>query len=258
MPIGFIGHGAPTNGLRQDGAPAAWRAWGEALPKPRAILVISAHWLHQPPVVGAGETLPLIYDFYGFPEPLYQLRYPAPGAPELADEAMGLLQSAGLSPQRDAARGLDHGAWVPLLHQFPAADIPVVQVTAAFHNPAANLALGRALAPLSRQGVFILGSGNIVHNLRLANLAAPDAPVDGWAKEFDDWCAAALERSDLDALADYRNLAPAARLAVPTDDHFAPLLAVAAAALESGAASLRYPHTGFEHQNLSMRCVEFA
>src|SRR6185369_10458775 len=166
-----------------------------------------AHWLHRPPRVGATTTLPLIYDFGGFPEPLYRLRYPSPGAPELAGEAFALMQRAGLAPQRDDGRGLDHGAWVPLLHQFPEADIPVLQVTAAFRDPAANLALGRALAPLNREGVFILGSGNIVHNLRAADLGDRDGAVDGWAVEFDDWCARTLASGDLDALADYADRA---------------------------------------------------
>ncbi len=257
MPIGFIGHGAPTNAIQNDGATAKWRAWGAVLPRPAAVLVASAHWLEHPPRVGASEILPLIYDFSGFPDELYRIFYPAPGAPELAESALSHLRKGGLAPQRDPQRGLDHGAWVPLRHMFPEADVPVLQVSVPFADPAACLALGRALAPLRKQDVFILGSGNIVHNLRLARLDDRAAPVENWAREFDDWCAGALERNDLDALADFARRAPGASLAVPTDDHFAPLLITAAAAAESGKPVVRYPFTGFEHGNLSMRCVEF-
>jgi 4,5-DOPA dioxygenase extradiol len=257
MPIGFVGHGAPTNAIQSDGATAKWRAWGAVLPRPAAVLVLSAHWLEQPPRVGGGEILPLIYDFTGFPEELYRIFYPAPGAPDLAEQVMSHLRKAGIAPQRDAQRGLDHGAWVPLRHMFPEADVPVLQVSIPFGDPGACLALGRALAPLRKQDVFILGSGNIVHNLRHARLDERDAPVDPWAAEFDEWCAGALERNDLDALADYARQAPGAELAVPTDDHYAPLLITAAAAAETGRPVVRYPYTGFEHGNLSMRCVEF-
>lgn len=260
MPVGFVAHGAPLLALETEGPAASLRTWGASVPRPTAILVVSAHWLEWPAHVGATKTVPLVFDFYGFPEPLYRLTYPAPGAPELARSVVDLLKTAGLKPGSDPRRGLDHGAWVPLLHLFPKADVPVLEISLGTGLPmSAHLALGRALAPLRTQGVWIVGSGNITHNLRRANLNGKHAPVDSWATEFDAWCARALEAFDLDALADYAKKAPGSSLAVPTDDHYTPLLVAAAAAGgEGGKPKVRYPHTGFEYQNLSMRCVELA
>jgi 4,5-DOPA dioxygenase extradiol len=261
MPVGFVGHGAPLAALDSGGAPAAWQKWGASMPRPRALAVVSAHWLERPPHVGPAQRVPLIYDFYGFPEQLYRMQYPAPGAEALATQVLSLLSQAGqagLKPVSAPTRGLDHGAWMQLYHMFPQADIPVLQVSLGTGvSMSEHVALGRALAPLREQGVLILGSGNIVHNLRRADLRAKHGPVDSWAQEFDDWCAQALERGDLDALADYAQRAPAAELAVPTDDHFTPLVVAAAAAFATSTAAVRYPHIGFEYRNLSMRCVEF-
>jgi 4,5-DOPA dioxygenase extradiol len=258
MPVGFVGHGSPMNGV-EGAAPASWLAWARSLPRPRAILVVSAHWQATPPRVGARATTDLIYDFGGFPDELYRLRYPAPGAPELAEEVTGLIARAGLAPAQEPGRGLDHGAWVPLLRMFPAADVPVLQVSLGRRvSPKAHLALGRALAPLRASGVFILGSGNVTHNLALAELDAPAGDVDAWAREFDAWCAGALLANDLDALADWAKKAPSAQLAVPTDEHFTPLLVVAAAAAESGKPAVRFPYDAIEARNISMRCVELA
>ncbi len=260
MPVGFVGHGSPLRVLDREGAPAAWRAWGQALPRPRAILMVSAHWQQRPPSIGATHTLPLVYDFYGFPDELYAVQYPAPGAPELAGRALGLLEAAGLRPTSTPQRWLDHGAWAPLVHMFPAADVPVLQVSLGQGQPLQqHLALGQALAPLRAEGVLILGSGNVVHNLRQVRFASVLGAVDGWAQEFDQWVAEALDRFDLDTLVNYADRAPGARLAVPTDEHYTPLL-VAAAAADSGRAmpTVSYPHVGFEHGSLSMRSVQFA
>lgn len=256
MPVGFVGHGSPMNAI-EGKAPEAWLAWARSLPRPRAILVVSAHWQATPARVGARATAPLIYDFGGFPDALYELKYPAPGAPELAEEVTGLLAKAGLSPAQEPARGLDHGAWVPLLRMFPKADVPVLQVSLGRRVPArAHLDFGRALAPLRANGVFILGSGNVTHNLMLAELDAPPGQVDAWAREFDDWCAGALRRGDVDGLADWAAKAPSAALAVPTDEHFTPLLVAAAAASESGKPSVKFPYDTIEARNIAMRCVE--
>ena len=268
MPVGFIGHGAPTLGLEKKGpAVEAWKLWGKSLlnpepsrgAKPKAILVISAHWLDRPPHLGPTAGAGLIYDFYGFPDDLYQVTYPAPPAPALGKEAFSLLAQAGLKPIESPTRGLDHGAWVPLLHLFPGADIPVLQVSIGTRVPMEeHLALGRALAPLRSQGVLILGSGNLTHNLGKVDFADRYGHVETWAKEFDQWAVEKLESFDLETLARYATQAPGARFAHPTDDHYTPLLAAAVAAGVAGKPQVSYPHTGFEYGTLSMRCVEFA
>lgn len=260
MPVGFIGHGAPTLGLEKNGpAIEAWKNWGKTLAKPRAILMVSAHWLERPPHFGPTAKTGLIYDFYGFPEELYQVQYPAPAAPELGKEVFSLLSQAGLKPIESPTRGLDHGAWVPLLHLFPKADIPVLQVSIGSRVPASeHLGLGRALAPLRSQGVFILASGNVTHNLGKVNFADRYGHVENWAQEFDQWMVEKLENFDLEGLANYASQAPGARFAHPTDDHYSPLLVAAAAAGEAGNPIVRYPHTGFEYGTLSMRAVEFS
>lgn len=223
------------------------------------MLIVSAHWLDSPPVVSGQQSLPLIYDFYGFPRELYQVRYAPPGEPDIARQVFGLLDQAGLKPKSDPTRGLDHGAWVPLLHMFPDADIPVVEVSIGTRMPMAeHVALGRALAPLRAEGVFILGSRNIVHNMRLAKLHDKNAPPDTLAQEFDAWSAEEVERFEIDALADYAANGPGTRLAVPTDDHYAPFLfAMSAASDAATRPQVRYPYTAIEY-NLSMRCVELS
>lgn len=258
MPVGFVGHGAPTLGLEKNGPTVeSWAAWGKALPPPRALLVVSAHWLEKPVHLGPTQKAGLIHDFYGFPDELYQIQYPAPAALRLAQEVFSLLSKAGLNPIQSPSRGLDHGAWVPLVHLFPKAGIPVLQVSMGTRVPMAeHIALGRALAPLRSQGVLILGSGNLTHNLRIVDFTNRYGHVEPWAREFDDWASQALESFDLKTLADYIH-APGARLAHPTDDHYTPLLVAAAAAGEAGTPKVRFPHAGFEYGSLSMRCVEF-
>jgi 4,5-DOPA dioxygenase extradiol len=259
MPVGFVGHGAPTIGLEKEGpAVEAWREWGDSIRRPKAVLVVSAHWLQKPPHLGPLNPVSLTYDFYGFPRELYEVEYPAPPAPKLAKEVLHLLTRLGLKPGTNSDRGLDHGAWVPLMHMFPRADIPVLQVSIGTNVPMSeHLALGHALAPLRSKGVFLLGSGNITHNLRMVNFSDRYGTTESWAKDFDAWCHGNLEKFDLTALADYAHQAPQAKLAHPTDDHYTPLLVAAAAAGESGRPQMRYPHEGFEYGTLSMRCVEF-
>ena len=260
MPVGFIGHGAPTLGLERHGPTVdAWREWGKSLPRPKAILVVSAHWLQKPHHLGPINAVSLTYDFMGFPDELYQVEYPAPPAPLLSKEVMHLLTKVGIKPGTNSDRGLDHGAWVPLMHMFPKADIPVLQISIGTNVPMGeHLNLGRLLTPLRSKGVFILASGNITHNLRVVNFADRYGEPEAWAKAFDQWCEGVLDRFELDSLADYQKVAPEARMAHPTDDHFTPLLVAAAAAGKEGKPEIRYPHTGFEYGTLSMRCVEFS
>ncbi len=257
MPIGFIGHGSPMTALEKDGAPALWTQWAKAMPKPRAVVMVSAHWIMKPVHIGPNQTTPLIYDFYGFPDELYDARYEAPGSAELSKEVFEALSAADLKPIESHQRGLDHGAWAPLIHLYPQADVPVIQVSIGTRVPAAeHIALGRALAPLREKGILIMGSGNITHNLRAANFGHREAPPVKWAKDFDDWVADKLVNFDLEALAHYTQ-APGARFAVPTDDHYSPLLIVAAAASVHGTPQVKFPIEGFEYESLSMRCVEF-
>jgi len=237
MPVLFLAHGAPPL-LDDAGWIAELAAWGKQLPRPRAIAVVSAHWEQRPLAIGAVRPLPLIYDFYGFPERFYQLQYPAPGAPELARRIRELAAAARIPCVDEPERGLDHGTYIPLLCMYPEADIPVLQISLPGESPAELLAVGRALAPLRREGVLLIGSGFLTHNLRALGLRETPA----WASEFDAWSADALARHDLDALADYRHKAPGVRESLPTHEHFVPVLVSAGAAAES---AVRFPITGF-------------
>jgi 4,5-DOPA dioxygenase extradiol len=253
MPSVFLAHGAPPL-LDMPGWVAELHQWANALPRPRAILVLSAHWEQRPVTLGATRTVPLIYDFYGFPEHYYRQRYPAPGAPELAARVRHLL--APLGPVADdPERGLDHGAYVPLVAMYPAADVPVLQVSLPGLSPQALLAMGRALAPLRDEGVLLMGSGFITHNLRLADWN-PDAPVPAWAAEFDAWAAEALVRSDVDALLDFERKGPGARIALPTTEHFVPLLAALGAAADTDRPPT-FPITGFWLGGMTRRSVQW-
>jgi 4,5-DOPA dioxygenase extradiol len=244
LPTLFVSHGSPMHAL-EAGATATGRAWtalGERLPRPRAILIASAHWETDRPALTGSECPETIHDFRGFPQPLYEIRYAAPGSPAIAGDAAGLLRAAGFDVRIDADRGLDHGAWTPLLYAYPRADIPVVQLAV---QPALgtrhHLALGMALAPLAAQGVLIAGSGHLTHNLReLASVreigVSPAAP---YVSEFQAWVLACIDAHDHERLADYRQLSPAGVRAHPTDEHFLPLF-VALGAAPAGYRSERF------------------
>ncbi len=228
MPAIYLGHGAPP--LVDD---PLWvtqlDAWARALPRPRAILMVSAHWESAPLTIGATrDGVPLIYDFGGFPERYYQASYPAPGSPELAGQVRGLL--SGREPVADQGdRGLDHGAYVPLTVMYPDADIPVLQVSMPTLEPSRLLRIGEALRPLRDEGVLIVGSGFLTHGLPYLREFRFDAPPPQWSSEFDLWAGEALDRDDVDALARFRS-APGARYAHPTTEHFAPLFVTLGAA----------------------------
>lgn len=241
MPVIFAAHGAPVL-LDDEVWMAELAAWAKAMPKPAAVLMISAHWEQRPTTLGATRPVPLVYDFYGFPEKYYRTKYPSPGAPELADRVRDLLDQRQTQWSDDDARGLDHGAYVPLVAMYPDADVPVLQISMPALDPGELFALGRALAPVRDEGVLIFGSGFLTHNMRYA--FRPGIP--SWAREFDAWVADALLRFDVDALEDFRRRAPAADLALPTWEHFAPLL-VSAGAIVAGAArpKVTFPITGF-------------
>lgn len=255
MPIIFVAHGAPT--LATDPVKGADLArWGASLPQPAAILAVSAHWEQTPPRTGAESSPALIYDFYGFPAALYSLKYGAPGAPELAEELRELLASRGIAVGRDPERGWDHGVWVPLLHLFPAADTPLLQLSLpSDYSPGEIYALGQALAALRHRGVLIMASGVLVHNLGTVDFRQRE-PVPDWAAQFDQWCSRCLEKEDHQALMDFRRASPGFDQAHPTPEHFTPIL-VAAGAAGVDHALVSFPVTGFEYGTLSRRCVQF-
>jgi 4,5-DOPA dioxygenase extradiol len=234
MPVIFAAHGAPM--LLDD---AVWMGelanWATAMPKPKAVLVVSAHWESRPTTIGATQTVPLIYDFYGFPERYYRTQYPAPGAPALAARVRELLTAGGLSFRDDPKRGLDHGAYVPLVAMYPAADVPVLQVSLPALDAQELFRLGNVLAPLRAEGVLIFGSGFLTHNMSFA--FKPGTPA--WASEFDQWAAEALTKGDVDALLNFHDRAPAAHIALPTWEHYAPLLVSVGAALAPQTTSER-------------------
>jgi 4,5-DOPA dioxygenase extradiol len=238
LPTLFISHGSPMHALHDGKAARVWAELAQRLPRPRAILVASAHWETELPMVSTGARPETIHDFGGFPPALYKLRYPAPGTPEIAQRALELLKATGLPASGNACRGLDHGAWVPLLHLYPAADVPVAQVSVQPSLDAAHhLRLGAALAPLAREGVLVVGSGHMTHNLRewiayarRHGMQPGDTPAAPYVDEFRSWIDRALREDDRGALAAWRERAPHALRAHPSDEHFLPLpLAFAAA-----------------------------
>src|SRR5690349_18960414 len=218
MPALYLSHGAPP--LADHATwPDELVAWSKNLPKPTAILMISAHWEEAPLAIGATTTVPLVYDFRGFPARYYQVTYNAPGAPELADKVRKLLRSPATPVLDVPDRGLDHGAYVPLVEMYPAADIPVLQISMPTLDPVKLMEIGRKLAPLRDEGVLIVGSGFFTHNLA----ALRQGGIPSWSVEFDDWGHRALDARDWDALLDFGRKSPAGRLAHPRTEHFAPL-----------------------------------
>ena len=235
LPTVFVSHGSPMHALEAGAAGRAWAALGERLPRPRALLICSAHWEAEAPALTGSARPGTIHDFTGFPQPLYEIRYPAPGDPALAARAQALLRAAGLGAALDAERGLDHGAWSPLLYAYPRAEIPVVQVSVQTRlGPRHHLALGAALAPLAAEGVLIIGSGHLTHNLReLRSLRDTGVGrAEPYVGEFQDWVRERIEARELDRLADYRRLSAAGARAHPTEEHFLPLFAALGAARE--------------------------
>jgi 4,5-DOPA dioxygenase extradiol len=232
MPVLYLSHGAPP--LADDELWTRQLAdWSGDLPEPTAILVVSAHWEEAPLTIGATTTQPLVYDFWGFPDRYYQVRYAAPGAPELAAKVRGLVGSTETPVHDDPTRGLDHGAYVPLVEMYPGANIPVLQISLPTLDPEALVRLGRKLAPLRDEGVLIMGSGFFTHNLSQINMrAGTDVRPPQWSSEFDDWGDKVLTERDFDALIDFSHKAPAARLAHPRTEHFAPLFVALGAGIE--------------------------
>jgi 4,5-DOPA dioxygenase extradiol len=222
LPSVFISHGSPMHALQPGAAGEAWKALARRLPRPKAILIASAHWETNLPMLTGSDKPETIHDFYNFPEPLYRLRYPAPGAPELAKRTQALLKSAGVTAGIDGCRGLDHGAWSPLLYMYPEADVPVVQISIQpALGPRHHVRLGEAVKPLTAQNVLVIGSGHMTHNLR--DWGRGTKEPQPYAREFQDWVKQKLEQKDIETLVDYRSRSPHGARAHPTDEHFLPL-----------------------------------
>lgn len=260
MPAIFFGHGNPMNALEDNRYTRSWQRLGATLPRPKGILAISAHWLTRGTAVTAMAQPPTLHDFGGFPQALFDVRYPAPGDPALAARVRALL-APDIEVQMDHAWGLDHGTWSVLIKAYPDADIPVVQLSIDATQPAAfHLAVGQKLAALRDEGILIIGSGNVVHNLRRYAWNG-SAPAHDWASRFNDKVRQHLTGGDVAALADYAQWGPDAQLAVPTAEHFLPLLyvvgsrqdhealSIAVDGIEGGALSMLTAVLGMELEN---------
>lgn len=258
QPALFVPHGAPTFALRPGAAGAAMSAMAGSLALPRAIIIVSPHWETALPTVGFAERPATIHDFSGFPQELYAIRYPATGCREAAEEVVAALQAAGLPVQKDADRGLDHGAWLPLRQMFPEAEVPVIPLSIPYDaNPQVAFQLGQALAPLAEQGFLVIASGNITHNLRDYQLAWRNGgQTPAYVRQFADWLEDRLRTHDLPALLDYRRQAPGAVQAHPSDEHLLPLYVALGAAGESAQAQ-RF-HAGIDDYVIAMDAYVFS
>ena len=256
FPTLFVSHGSPDLLLRDSPTLDFLKQLGTQLGKPKAILAISAHWATRIPTVSIAAQATSIHDFWGFPRELYQMNYSAPGAPELAEQTTKLLAEAGFEIETNPNRGLDHGAWEPLMLMYPEADVPVTQLSiqpglgTSYH-----LQLGRALAPLRQEGVLILASGTTTHNLRAFGQFAFDATPPDWVKQFDDWLEIAIAQNNTDALLDYRRQAPYAIQNHPSDEHLLPLFVALGAGGE--AVQTTQLHTSFTYGVFSMAAYAF-
>ncbi|WP_320005113.1 4,5-DOPA-extradiol-dioxygenase [Shiella aurantiaca] len=255
MPVLFVGHGNPMNVLWDNAFTRHLSALGQRLEAPKAVLVISAHWLSRGTHVATNPAPPTIHDFGGFPSEMYEIQYPAPGAPDLAMEIAQRVHFTEV--HTDEEMGLDHGAWTVLRWMYPEANIPVFQMSIdATQGPTYHYALAKDLAFLRKRGVMILGSGNIVHNLRILDWQNPEATPFDWAKEFDEKVKTQILNGDHQPLIDYLQWGTLAKTAVPTNDHYLPMLYTLGLKEKSDEVSFTYE--GFHHGSISMRCIQLS
>lgn len=241
--------------LQPGAVRAVWERIAREMPRPKAVLMASAHWETDVPELTATEQPETIHDFYGFPKPLYDIQYPARGDGQLASRAVQLLKQSAIEAKTDPVRGLDHGAWSPLLYMYPQADVPVVQVSLqTARGPKHHIEVGRALAPLAGEGILIFGSGHLTHNLRDRDREG-GAPAP-YARNFQDWVRERIEKHDLDGLADYRRLSADGVRAHPTDEHFLPLFVALGSAPKNYKAERLYD--GIEMGALAMDAYRFS
>jgi len=256
LPSLFLSHGSPMLAVQDSPAGRFLDGLGELLPWPKAIVVASAHFMTDQPMVGGHVQPQTVHDFGGFPKELFELRYAAPGAPDLAAEIAQRLHGAGIPARVRENHGLDHGVWVPLRRMYPQADIPVVPISVMPHGDAAqHVAIGRALAPLRDEGVLVVGSGGFVHNLGELDWRHADAPLMPWAGEFAQWMREKLEAHDIDALVDWHARAPHAQRAHPTVEHLMPLFVALGAGGETSA--VRTLHRSHEFGSLALDAFAF-
>lgn len=257
LPTFFISHGSPMLAIQESPAHRFLLDLGDTFPKPKAIVIASAHWESiGTPTISIAKNPETIHDFGGFPRALFEIQYPAPGAPEIAIQTKALLEEEGFTVKTSTRRGLDHGAWVPLRLMYPQADIPVTQVS-ILHGatPAEHVRVGHALSSLRDEGVLVIGSGSLTHNLYEFRGHDIDASVPSWVSDFDLWMHERLEQSDTESLLNYRERAPFAIRNHPTEEHIAPLFVAMGAAGESMKAERI--HSGYEYGVLAMDIYKF-
>ena len=253
-PALFIGHGSPENAILDNSFTRFLKNFGENISKPKAIVSISAHWLTKGTFVTAMERPKIIYDFYGFPDELYNIKYDVNGSPKLAEQIIDVVNNIKVS--KDNSWGIDHGSWTVLKHLFPLADIPCVQLSIDYNMPPEyHYNIGKEIAKLRKNNIMILGSGNIVHNLSMINFESIDAKPYDWAVKFDDYVKRMILNKNHDALIEYKKMGKDSQLAVPTPDHYYPLLYVLGAMIQNDKIS--FPFEGFHNSSLSMRAVKF-
>lgn len=253
FPALFVSHGAPTLILDDGPARQFLKDLGKDLGKPEAILIISAHWETEVPMVTGASKLKTIHDFRGFPQALYEMEYPASTSMRLTQQVRELLRGIGLEPQIDDNRGLDHGAWVPLRLMYPDADVPVVQLSLQSHlGPAYHYALGKALSSLRQQGVLIIGTGSLTHNLRALDPQISAIPPD-WVKDFSDWVYTAVSQGRISDLIEYRHQAPDAARNHPSEEHFLPFFT----SLGAGGGKGHRLHSSYTYGVLAMDAYRF-
>ena len=252
MPAFFIGHGSPMNGIEDNAFSRSWANLGRSLPEPAAVLCISAHWLTDGTHVTAMEQPRTIHDFYGFPQALFNVQYPAPGSPALAWETASAITRTNVG--LDHEWGLDHGTWSVVRQMYPEAKIPVLQLSIDYAKPASyHYELAKELASLRNKGVLIIGSGNMVHNLRMLNWRQPEGGFD-WAEEMNATFKSLIEKGQHDNLIDYNNLGASAKLAIPTPDHYFPL--IYALGLRTASDSVAFFNDSLSMGSVSMTSVK--